>query len=100
MAESDSAMRARNIDESDEKSKDFWTASESLPIAPEGAAQMVKDGVDRGEPTRDRICYLIGKYQCRWEDERISGREKKIYVDVLEDLRHLLETAIQEGLQS
>lgn len=44
--------------------------------------------------------YLIGKYQCRMEDERISDREKKIYADVLEDLRHLLETAMQEGLQS
>mgnify|MGYP004475135195 FL=1 len=100
MAESDSAMRARNIDEWDKKSKDFWTASESLPIAPEGAAQMVKDSVDHGAPTRERICCLIGKYQCRRDDERISGREKKIYVDVLEDLQRLLETARQEGLQS
>lgn len=53
-----------------------------------------------GMHTRERICYLIGKYQCRLEDERISDREKKIYADVLEDLRHLLETAMQEGLQS
>lgn len=100
MAESDSVMCARNIDEWDEKSKDFWTASESLPIAPEGVAQMVKDSVDRGATTRGRICYLIGKYQCRLDDERISGREKKIYVDVLEDLQRLLETARQEGLRS
>lgn len=100
MAESDNAVRARNIDEWDEKSKDFWTASASIPNAPEGVAQMVKDSVDRGAPTRERICYLIGKYQCRREDERISGREKKIYVDVLEDLQRLLETARQEGLQS
>lgn len=100
MAESDSAMCARNNDEWDEKSKDFWTASASIPNAPEGVAQMVKDSVDRGTPTRGRICCLIGKYQCRLDDERISDREKKIYVDVLEDLRRLLETAIQEGLQS
>lgn len=53
-----------------------------------------------GVRTRERICYLIGKYQCRLEDERISDREKKIYADVLEDLRHLLETAMQEGLRS
>lgn len=53
-----------------------------------------------GMRTRARICYLIGKYQCRLEDERISDREKKIYADVLEDLRHLLETAMQEGLRS
>lgn len=53
-----------------------------------------------GMRTRERICYLIGKYQRRLEDERISDREKKIYADVLEDLRHLLETAMQEGLQS
>lgn len=38
---------------------------------------------ENGMRTRERICYLIGKYQCR-----------------LEDLRHLLETAMQEGLQS
>lgn len=100
MAESDSAMCARNIDEWDEKSKDFWTASAPLPNAPEKAARMVRDSVDRGATTRGRICYLIGKYQCRREDERISGREKKIYVDVLEDLQRLLETAMQEGLQS
>ncbi len=42
----------------------------------------------------------IGKYQCRLEDERISDREKKIYAGVLEGLRYLLETAMQEGLQS
>lgn len=55
---------------------------------------------DRGMRTRERICYLIGKYQCRLEDERISDRERKTYAGVLEDLRHLLETAMQEGLQS
>lgn len=55
---------------------------------------------DRGMRTRERICYLIGKYQCLLDDERISDREKKTYADVLEDLRHLLETAMQEGLQS
>lgn len=55
---------------------------------------------EHGTRTRERICYLIGRYQCRLEDERISDREKKIYADVLEDLRHLLETAMQEGLQS
>lgn len=53
-----------------------------------------------GMRTRERICYLIGRYQCRLEDERISDREKKIYTDILEDLRYLLETAMQEGLQS
>ena len=100
MAESDSAMCALNIDEWDEKSKDFWTASASIPNAPEGVTQMVKDSVDRGARTRERICYLIGKYQCSLEDERISDREKKIYVDVLEDLQRLLETARQEGLPS
>lgn len=100
MAESDNAVCARNIDEQDEKRKDFWTASAPLPNAPEKAARMVRDSVDRGESTRERICYLIGKYRCRWEDERISGREKKIYVDVLEDLQRLLETARQEGLRS
>lgn len=55
---------------------------------------------EHGMRTRDRICYLIGKYQCRLDNDRISDREKKIYADVLEDLRHLLETAMQEGLQS
>ena len=54
---------------------------------------------EHGVCTRGRICCLIGKYQCRLEDERISDREKKIYADVLEDLRHLLETAMQEGLR-
>lgn len=53
-----------------------------------------------GMRTRERICYLIGKYQCLLDDERISDREKKIYADVLEDFRHLLETAMQEGLRS
>lgn len=53
-----------------------------------------------GMRTRERICYLIGKYQCRLEDEHISDREKKIYENILEDLRHLLETAMQEGLRS
>ena len=53
-----------------------------------------------GVRTRDRICYLIGKYQCRLEDEHISDREKKIYAGILEDLQHLLETAMQEWLQS
>lgn len=53
-----------------------------------------------GMRTRERICYLIGKYQCLLDDEHISDREKKIYADVLEDLRHLLEMAMQEGLQS
>lgn len=53
MAESDSAMCARNIDEQDEKRKDSWTASASLPDAPEKAAQMVRDSVDRGEPNRE-----------------------------------------------
>lgn len=55
---------------------------------------------EHGMRTRERICYLIGKYQCRLEDERISDRERKIYAGILEDLRHLLETAMQEGLQS
>lgn len=53
-----------------------------------------------GMRTRERICYLIGKYQCRLDDERISDREKKIYAGILENLRHLLETAMQEGLRS
>jgi hypothetical protein len=53
-----------------------------------------------GMRTRERICYLIGKYQCRLEDERIRDQERKIYENILEDLRHLLETAMQEGLQS
>lgn len=53
-----------------------------------------------GMRTRERICYLIGKYQCRLEDERISDQEGKTYENILEDLRHLLETAMQEGLQS
>lgn len=55
---------------------------------------------EHGMRTRDRICYLIGKYQCLMDDDRISEREKKIYADVLDDLRHLLEMAMQEGLQS
>lgn len=53
-----------------------------------------------GMRTREQICYLIGKYQCRLDDERISDRERKIYENILEDLRHLLETAMQEGLRS
>jgi hypothetical protein len=53
-----------------------------------------------GMRTRERICYLIGRYQCLQDDECISAREKKIYTDILEDLRYLLETAMQEGLQS
>lgn len=53
-----------------------------------------------GMRTRERICYLIGKYQCRLEDERIRAQERYIYEDILEELRHLLETAMQEGLQS
>lgn len=55
---------------------------------------------EHGMRTRGRICYLIGKYQCLLDDERISDREEKIYADILEDLLHLLETAMQEGLQS
>lgn len=53
-----------------------------------------------GMRTRERICYLIGKYQCLLDDDRISDRDRKIYENILEDLRHLLETAMQEGLQS
>lgn len=53
-----------------------------------------------GMRTRERICYLIGKYQCLLDDDRISEQERKIYENVLEDLRHLQETAMQEGLQS
>jgi hypothetical protein len=53
-----------------------------------------------GMRTRERICYLIGKYQCRLDDERISDRERKTYENILEELRRLLETAMQEGLQS
>lgn len=55
---------------------------------------------EHGMRTREQICYLIGKYQCLLDDSRISDREKKIYENILEDLRHLLETAMQEGLQS
>lgn len=55
---------------------------------------------EHGICTRGRICYLIGKYQCRLDDERISDQERKIYENILEDLRHLLETAMQEGLRS
>ena len=55
---------------------------------------------EHGICTRGLICYLIGKYQCLLDDDRISDREKKIYANILEDLRHLLETAMQEGLQS
>lgn len=53
-----------------------------------------------GMRTRERICYLIGKYQCRLDDERISDRERKTYENILEELRRLLETAMQEGLRS
>ena len=53
-----------------------------------------------GMRTRERICYLIGKYQCRLDDDRIRDQERKIYENILEDLRHLLETAMQEGLRS
>lgn len=53
-----------------------------------------------GMRTRERICYLIGKYQCLLDDDRISDQERKTYENILEDLRHLLETAMQEGLQS
>ncbi len=53
MAESDSAIFARNIDELDEKLKDFWTASASIPNARKKVAQMVEDSVDRGEPNRE-----------------------------------------------
>lgn len=53
-----------------------------------------------GMRTREQICYLIGKYQCRLDDDRIRDQERKIYENILEDLRHLLETAMQEGLQS
>ena len=55
---------------------------------------------EHGICTRERICYLIGKYQCRLEDERISDQERKIYENIPEELRHLLETAMQEGLLS
>lgn len=53
-----------------------------------------------GMRTRERICYLIGKYQCLLDDDRIRYQERSIYENILEDLRHLLETAMQEGLQS
>lgn len=53
-----------------------------------------------GMRTREQICYLIGKYQCLLDDDRISDQERKTYENILEDLRHLLETAMQEGLQS
>lgn len=53
-----------------------------------------------GMRTRERICYLIGEYQCLLDDDRISDQERKAYENILEDLRHLLETAMQEGLQS
>ena len=53
-----------------------------------------------GMRTREQICYLIGKYQCLLDDDRIRDQERKIYENILEDLRHLLETAMQEGLQS
>lgn len=53
-----------------------------------------------GMRTRERICYLIGKYQCLLDDDRISDQERKTYENILEELRRLLETAMQEGLQS
>ena len=53
-----------------------------------------------GVRTRERICYLIGKYQCLLDDDRISDQERKTYENILEELRRLLETAMQEGLQS
>lgn len=53
-----------------------------------------------GMRTRERICYLIGKYQCRLDDDRVRDQERKIYENILEELRCLLEMAIQEGLQS
>ena len=55
---------------------------------------------EHGMRTRERICYLIGRYQCRLADNSISDREKKIYENILEDLQHLLETAMKEGLPS
>lgn len=55
---------------------------------------------EHGMRTRDRICYLIGKYQCRLDNDRIRDQERKIYENILEELRHLLETAIQEDLLS
>lgn len=53
-----------------------------------------------GVRTREQICYLIGKYQCLLDDDRIRVPERNIYENILEELRHLLETAMQEGLQS
>ena len=53
-----------------------------------------------GMRTRERICYLIGKYQCLLDDDRIRDQERKTYENILEELRRLLETAMQEGLQS
>lgn len=53
-----------------------------------------------GMRTRERICYLIGKYQCLLDDDRISDQERKTYENILEELRRLLETAMQERLQS
>lgn len=55
---------------------------------------------EHGMRTRDRICYLIGKYQCLLDDNRISNQEEKIYAGVLKELIHLLEVATEEGLQS
>lgn len=55
---------------------------------------------EHGMRTRGRICYLIGKYQCLLDDDRIRDQERKIYENILEELRRLLETAMQEGLQS
>lgn len=55
---------------------------------------------EHGVRTRERIGYLIGRYQNLLDNNSISDREKKIYENILEDLQHLLETAIQEGLPS
>ena len=53
-----------------------------------------------GMRTRERIFYLIGKYQCRLDDERISDRERKIYAGVLEDLRHLLKRQCRKDFRA
>ena len=53
-----------------------------------------------GMRTRERICYLIGKYQSLLDDDRISDQVRKAYENILEELRRLLETAMQEGLRS
>lgn len=56
--------------------------------------------IEHGMRTRERICYLIGKYQCLLDDNRISNQEEKIYAGVLKELIHLLKIATEEGLQS